>query len=365
MPSYEYGLRGNPAMSVRRHPEVSPQAAVSFGSTISAVSLFSGCGGMDLGFLGGFDYRGEYYRPLPFHLRAAYDFDARATETYRLNLNERIKTADLTEVPASDIPPARLLLGGFPCQDFSSSGPKVGLDGKRGRLYSILVDHMREHRPEMVIAENVPHLARMRGGDVLRTVLDDMSAPGYVFDVWKLHCADYGLPQSRTRLFIVGVREDIPVRPAPPARSHVTHRSIGWAIEDLEDVHDETIPNQSQYFVATKATAGAGQGDQTSERDKLAFAMRANPKARVHFHYYLERRLTVRECARIQSFPDDFVFPHSASSNIMQIGNAVPPIVGHAVAESLAAFFEALDSGDTDGMPPNVTQPVPVQVALF
>lgn len=364
MPKYEYGLRDNPKMAAERHPEISPLATTKFDSTVSVASLFAGCGGMDLGLLGGFNFRGDYYAPLPFEILGAYDFDARATETYRLNISDRVETVDLTELPPRDIPPARMLIGGFPCQDFSSSGPKVGLKGARGQLYRLLGDYMGEHRPEVVVAENVPHLARMRGGAVLQTILEDLGEFGYVFNVWKLLCPEYGLPQSRTRLFIVGVREDIPVRPLPPDPSHRIHRTIGWAIGDLEDIRDETVPNQSQYFVATKATAGAGQGDQISERDKLAYSMRANPKARVHFHYYLERRLTVRECARIQSFPDDFVFPHSASANIAQIGNAVPPIVGHAVADSLASFFAQIDSEDIDALPLNAVA-TPSRAALF
>ncbi len=366
MPQYDYGLRENPKNERKRHPEVSSRSDAKFDvPLIPTVSLFAGCGGMDLGFLGGFEYRDQFYPAHPFSIKAAFDFDAKATETYRLNIGQEIHTQDLTEVDMTNLPPARLLMGGFPCQDFSSSGPKVGLEGNRGTLYRVLIDYMEEHRPEVVIAENVPHLARMRGGSVLATILEDLSEPGYVFHVWQLHCPAYGLPQSRTRLFIVGVRDDIAVRPSPPPVSHTEHRSIGWAIGDLEEIRDETVPNQSQYFVATKATAGAGQGDQTSERDKIAYAMRANPKARVHFHYYLERRLTVRECARIQSFPDDFVFPHSASSNIMQIGNAVPPIVGHAVADQIADFFRRLDDGDVGDLSANETAPARPQGALF
>jgi DNA (cytosine-5)-methyltransferase 1 len=120
------------------------------------------------------------------------------------------------------------------------------------------------------------------------------------------------------------------------------HVTIDEAIDDLIAVTDEAVPNQSQYFVATKATAGAGQGDQTSERGKIGYAVRANAKARIHFHYELERRLTVRELARLQSFPDEFIFPFSAGANVMQIGNAVPPIVGHAVMKSIADYFKNL-----------------------
>jgi DNA (cytosine-5)-methyltransferase 1 len=126
-----------------------------------------------------------------------------------------------------------------------------------------------------------------------------------------------------------------------PKASHVMHHvTIDDAIHDLIDVHDESVPNQSQYFVATKATAGAGQGDQVSERGKVGYAVRANAKARIHFHYELERRLTVRELARLQSFPDEFIFPFAAGPNVILIGNAVPPIVGHAVTRTIAEYLD-------------------------
>ena len=116
---------------------------------------------------------------------------------------------------------------------------------------------------------------------------------------------------------------------------------IDEALQSLEKITDETVTNQSQYFVSTKATAGAGQGDQTSKRGDLAYAVRANPKGRVHFHYELDRRLTVRESARLQSFPDEFVFPHSAGKNFMEIGNAVPPIIGHHIMKQIEEFLRA------------------------
>jgi DNA (cytosine-5)-methyltransferase 1 len=115
--------------------------------------------------------------------------------------------------------------------------------------------------------------------------------------------------------------------------------TIRWAIQDLEDVTDDTVPNQSQYFKASKAKNGNGQGDEVSDPDKPAYTIRAKPQSRVQFHYSLNRRLTIRECARLQTFPDDFVFPHSATTNILQIGNAVPPVMGHLVAKSIAKFL--------------------------
>ena len=107
---------------------------------------------------------------------------------------------------------------------------------------------------------------------------------------------------------------------------------------DLETVKDESVPNQSQYFLANKAKKGNGQGDEVSKKGEPAYTIRANAKSRIHFHYSLNRRLTVRECARIQTFPDDFTFKHSKTTSIMQIGNAVPPMLAHAVGKSIANY---------------------------
>jgi Site-specific DNA methylase len=199
------------------------------------------------------------------------------------------------------------------------------------------------HQPKVVVAENVPGLAKLHGGVILRTILSEFEDAGYRLKVWNLLCPDFGLPQSRRRLFLVAVRNDLAGHPVAPLPTHfMSHRAIDDAIDDLKAITDETVSNQSQYFMALPATAGGGQGDHVSKRGQLAYTVRANAKARIHFHYELPRRLTVRECARLQSFPDEFVFPHSAMNNMTQIGNAVPPIVGHHVAGSILSYFRSL-----------------------
>lgn len=338
LPQFEVGHNSNPIV-------VQKQLHDSIHETPwSVISMFSGCGGFDLGAEGGFSFLGKYHEKLPFEVIAAYDNDAKACETYRLNIGNNIECVDLTEVPKDEFPSADILIGGFPCQDFSSCGPKTGLDGDRGRLYKVMVKYMEDHRPKIVIAENVPFFLTLHNGAIAEEVLREFRGCGYEFAIWQVYCPDYGLPQSRTRIFLVGYENSAGEKPIPmqPAPTHVFNPVfIDHAIRDLETISDEAIPNQSQYFVATKATAGAGQGDQTSKRGALGYAVRANPKARVHFHYELERRLTVRETARLQSFPDEFVFPHATSKNFMEIGNAVPPIIGHAVMRQIADFMTA------------------------
>ncbi len=319
-------------------------------------SFFCGCGGLDLGFRGGFTYHGVDYPRTDFNLQMAYDFDERHVETYRRNVGTEVRKLDLSDFDVGEVPSARILIGGFPCQDFSTCGPRRGLASQRGRLYQAMIRFADAYDPEIIVGENVPGLENIDGGRILEKIREDVSHAGnrggYGVEVWKLFAPDYGVPQNRTRLIIVGVRKDLlrfgfpeaPVKTLTPENYHTTR----WAIEDLEEVVDESVPNQSQYFKASRARRGNGQGDETSPADLPSYTIRANAKSRVQFHYRLDRRLTVRECARIQTFPDSFVFPHSATTNIMEIGNAVPPILGNLVARSIQKFMRKIDDARSD-----------------
>lgn len=317
------------------------------------VSFFCGCGGLDLGFRGDFQYRGMNFPKTKFNIVKAYDNNPQAVQTYNQNVGPDASVLDLSDFDVDAMPPARVLIGGFPCQDFATCGPRRGLSSTRGRLYLAMIKYANRYNPEIVIGENVPGLENIKDGKVLDKITKDLSRAGhlgYRVDVWKMYAPDYGVPQSRTRLIIVGVRNDLagfPAKPTPAFNENNYH-STRWAIEDLEAIIDDTVPNQSQYFRASRANRGNGQGDEISPADLPSYTIRANAKSRVQFHYSLPRRLTVRECARIQTFPDTFVFPHSATTNIMEIGNAVPPMLGNLVANSIQKYLEGIDHERTN-----------------
>lgn len=314
----------------------------------SVVSYFCGCGGLDLGFRGGFKYHDEDYPALPFNILEAYDNEPRCIETYNDYFGAGHATVkDLATVKPEDVSKADILIGGFPCQEFSSCGPLGGLESERGRLYRTLIAYMNTHKPKIVVGENVINLERMEKGEVLKTIKKDLAAAGYAVKVWKMFAPNYGIPQRRTRLIIMCVRRDIFDKygfpEEPEARFKDRHRSIEWAIGDLVDVTDNSvIPNQGDYFGASKAKKGNGQGDESNKKDMPAYTIRANPKSRVQFHYSLDRRLTVRECARIQTFPDDFSFKFSKTVNISQIGNAVPPVMAYLVAQRVKQYLDKI-----------------------
>lgn len=322
-------------------------------SAYSVVSYFCGCGGLDLGFRGDFRYHDEDYKRLPFAIKAAYDCEARCIETYNGFFGEgHAFVKDLSKIDVDTVPKAELLIGGFPCQEFSSCGPLGGLESERGRLYQTLITYMNKHSPAIVIGENVINLERMENGEVLKTIKTDLSNAGYKVEVWKMFAPDYGIPQRRTRLFFICVRNDIQERHGFPSMPKPVfmgkHRSIEWAIGDLVGVTDDSVPNQSQFFGASRAKKGNGQGDESNKKDLPAYTIRANPKSRVQFHYSLNRRLTVRECARIQTFPDDFKFTHAKTASVSQIGNAVPPMLAFKVAKTIADYLETVEEVQKD-----------------
>ncbi len=306
------------------------------------VSFFAGCGGLDLGFMGGFTYRGLRLDNLPFRVIAAYELDKKASETYQSNIGDHVHVADLAQLPANKIPPSDVLIGGFPCQEFSRCGPRNGLDSIRGRLYSTMVDYARVHQPALVVVENVPDLTTLNEGWDFRVIRSQFSRAGYRNYAWQVSAADFGIPQSRNRVFVVFVRNDISGAPSKPKPAYSKrHNSIRWAIDDLRPLASRCIPNQDQYFRAGLAKRGHGQGDERSRGAEPGYTVRANSKSRVQFHYSLKRRLTVRECARLQTFPDWFAFPHAATTNMKQVGNAVPPLLANRVAKSLAKYLAA------------------------
>jgi DNA (cytosine-5)-methyltransferase 1 len=197
--------------------------------------MFTGIGGLDMGFEGGFTYKSTAYKSQPYNTVAAYEKDDKCVETIKKNLKIPISHLALNEQIVENFPPVDVLIGGFPCQEFSSCGPKGGLESERGQLYKVLTSYMAKHRPLIVCGENVPNLARMESGEVLKKIVSDFKAEGYKVQVWDLYAPDYGVPQSRRRLFFICTRNDLTGEPVPPtpldSNKHLTTK---WALEDLE-----------------------------------------------------------------------------------------------------------------------------------
>ena len=201
------------------------------------VSLFSGCGGMDLGFVGGFRFAGSYFDKLPCEIIWANDAEASACETYRSNMKHGIHCGDVTKAITKLPKQADIVIGGFPCQDFSISGKRRGFDSKRGLLYQQLVRAIKKTAPTAFVAENVTGLLSIPGA--LDTIKSDFEKLGYRVFHRVLKAQDHGVPQRRERLFFVGLAPGTPFSfPKPTGQIPMT---AAEAISDLEDVEEGGI----------------------------------------------------------------------------------------------------------------------------
>ena len=211
----------NAERAVRPIPATFDQLAAKIAGapvkTHRVVSMFSGCGGMDLGFLGGFPFGGRYYDRLPFRIVWANDNNKAAGETYTKNLKHKIHIGDIADAMDSLPKTADVLIGGFPCQDVSINGIKQVADGERTILYRHMVKAVEQTKPRIFIAENVKGLLQAHGRSFLDEMLADFSQTGYSVSTRLYLAADYGVPQMRERLFIVGVKKKAAkfVHPAP------------------------------------------------------------------------------------------------------------------------------------------------------
>ena len=355
----------------------------------NVVSLFSGCGGMDLGFSQGFDYLNEKFEPLPFNIAWANDYDRFAMEVYNRNFETQLQALDIREVDFEDVDiggqDVDVLIAGFPCQEFSLSGPRNGLTSERGKLYLEISRALKTFRPKIFMAENVPGIEQPP--IILETIikaLSDAETASYEISVFHINAADYGIPQIRRRVILIGTRSDIegkftppnPTRRAPPTTQNgsslpnwiksvvrkgprVSNELPTWlttkdAIDDLWDptgTNGSHIPDQDKRTCATIILNRPKRRDRRLRSDLPSPTIRAQHHGHVEVHYGDPddgnmRRLTIRECARIQSFPDTFEFPVSASQAYVQIGNAMPPVVVHRWARAIAEWLEKIDKSE-------------------
>lgn len=298
----------------------------------SLVSLFSGCGGLDLGFKGGFSFLDKTYCRHPFEIIWANEINKTACATYRMNIDPSIVEGPIEEQFSSIPAYADVVIGGFPCQDISINGKMAGVDGKRSGLYVWMVKAVSQLRPKVFVAENVKALLMSRHVESLKRVIDDFSTIGYNVSYHLYDAADYGVPQVRERVVIVGVRKDININFVPPvpvtADCRVTAKA---ALQDLECKEEDVTINH----IWSAAKPSSGQGLRFLTADNPATTMRSECHGNIQFHYSLPRRISMREAARIQSFPDDFIFQAKIRETERMIGNAVPPVFAWYVAESI------------------------------
>jgi len=321
------------ATTIDQHVSLeSPKDTSSNNSIFSVVSLFSGCGGMDLGFRGNFSIFGRHYAKHPFHIIWANEINAAACRTYRRNIDANINFGDIRDYISTLPSSADVLIGGFPCQDISINGKGLGINGKRSSLYTSMVEAITIIKPKVFIAENVKGLLLKSRKPSFDKIMEDFGALGYDVSHKLYHAADYGVPQSRERVFIVGTAQGIgKFIPPKPERTKGTWMTAAEAIGDLEHLNVDECINH----IWSAANASHDQGNRRLDANRPGFTIRAECHGNIQFHYSLPRRISMREAARIQSFPDSFIFDSKLRETERQIGNAVPPVLAWHIAQAI------------------------------
>ena len=299
------------------------------------VSLFAGCGGLDFGF-----HKNSKYTHVFIN-----DFDEEACKTYENNFKIKPTCGDIKKIKT--VPDCDILIGGFPCQGFSMANPYRDEKDKRNELYLEILRLLKLKQPKYFLLENVKGLLNMGGydtkedkknqtGKILKVILNDLKECGYIVKFKLFDIKQFDVPQKRQRVIIVGVRNDIKfdIKWPEPSKKVITLKD---AIGDLPIEYNEDIQH-----IGTKhkcaVTGYLGNRELKWEEPAPTITGRGGGSGGpvIHNHPSLKRRLTVRECARIQTFPDTFVFSGSISSMYRQLGNAVPC----KFSEYLSTIFE-------------------------
>lgn len=321
------------------------------------VSLFSGCGGADRGILGNFTFNNKHYNALPFTIEYAIDIDKKALETHKANFEcDNVICDDIRNIASNDIPNHDVLVGGFPCQSFSTVNPTKDPFDERANLYKEMARIAKDKQPKIIIAENVKGLMTLHKGAIFNRVVKEFENAGYKVKAQLLNAANYGVPQKRERVIIVGIRNDINKEYSFP---EITHSLVGvpkpWV--PLGDVIDKLELDDQKYYFSKKAVEGMKNAKNnmkrglaqdlnspsltiTSHLAKVSINSR-DPVLLVKPEEDCYRRFTPREAARIQSFPDDFKFIGSEGDAYRQIGNAIPPVMFWHIGESIKNIFES------------------------
>lgn len=394
---------------------------------MNIVSLFSGCGGLDLGFTGGFTFQGRNYERLNTDIVFANDFDTDATTCYNSNpllTNEGVECflEDIRNIEAENIPNFDILLAGFPCQPFSNAGNRKGVNDVNGR--GTLFEECERiieakvaigHRPKAFVFENVRGILSSKMSDGVTTVPEEirerMQRLGYNCSMKLVCSSDYGVPQQRYRVLIIGIDNELGIGSFNfdllnevineyhiPSKSFgkVEELLLGVILQGVENLHDNVV---WEYSASTQRTVdligGCQHGLEAFQYFRNGFNIKnlppvvfegrswknipyelltprfkkiADDPKRYHApkffrrfafgeingtitasaqpencgitHPVENRRYSVRECARIQSFPDNYIFeaiPLQARYKV--IGNAVPPVLAWVIAKSLLNFL--------------------------
>lgn len=321
------------------------------------VSLFSGAGGLDLGF-----------EKAGFEIVFANEYDKTIWDTYEKNHIAPLDKRDIRKIPSNDIPDCDGIIGGPPCQSWSEAGALRGIEDERGKLFYEYIRILKDKQPKFFVAENVSGMLADIHKEAVKNIIAGFEDAGYKMSITLVNAADYGVPQDRKRVFYVGIRKDLNLKfifPKPIGEK-LTLRDAIWDLKYtalpakkfnktngekcLVKNHEYMIGGFSTIYMSRNRVrswdeqsftiqAGGRHAPIHPQAPKMVF-IEQNKRAFVSGQEDLYRRLSVRECARIQTFPDDFEFVYTDLSDAYKmIGNAVPINLAFHVAKQINQLY--------------------------
>lgn len=329
---------------------------------MNVISLFSGCGGLDLGF-----------EKAGFNIPVANEFDSTIWATFEANHPKTtLIKGDIRDIKESDFPDSvDGIIGGPPCQSWSEAGALRGIEDDRGQLFFDYIRILRDKKPKFFLAENVSGMLASRHSDAVKNIISMFEASGYDVSITLVNAKDYGVAQERKRVFFLGFRKDLNVNFTFPEGStredekKLTLRDIIWDLKDSavaageKNYKNPDAVNNNEYFTGAYSTIFMSR-NRVKDWDEQGYTVQASgrqcqlhPQAPkmvkvakndcrfVEGKEDLYRRMTVREVARVQGFPDDFIFIYDKiDTGYKMIGNAVPVNLAYEIALSIKNALE-------------------------
>lgn len=326
------------------------------------LSLFSGCGGLDLGF-----------EKAGFDISIANEFDPTIWETFKINHpNTKLLECDIKNIKAEDLPSdIDGIIGGPPCQSWSEAGAMRGINDSRGQLFFEYIRILKIVKPKFFLAENVSGMLSAKHKEAVASFISLFEECGYNVTVTLVNAKDYGVAEERKRVFYIGFRKDLNINFKFPEGStkddskKLTLRDIIWDLKDNaipayeKNYHNANAINNNEYFVGAYSPIFMSR-NRVKSWDEQAFTVQAsgrqcqihpqapkmisigkNKREFVKGKEHLYRRMSVREIARIQGFPDDFQFIYDQVNNAYKmIGNAVPVNLAYEIAIAIKKVLE-------------------------
>lgn len=298
-----------------------------------------------------------------FRINWANDNDHWACETYKKNFGDHIIESDIAKIDLKELSRCDVMLGGFPCQDFSMIWKRKGLGTERGNLYRHFVRAVSLKRPKIFVAENVKGLLTANKGEAIKQIVADFGEVGYKVQVHPVNFANYGAAQLRERVLIIGVRNDIKKDFVIPPHTHDKRSHVGAGVA-LKGVEQALYNNEHQKITQrTKEKLklippGGNFTNIPKNSPHYVKGMISHVYRRLHpnkpsttiiagggggtwgYHFSEDRPLTNRERARLFGYPDDFIFEGSITEVRRQIGNSVPPVAIRVIAKAIKNFLK-------------------------